>query len=197
MLERFLQAHPACAGPPIDEPPTPTQGGVREAAGGRSFSDGLYRTHTEESSRRLFGEIDRTFPGAPPHTAPYGYDWLGRQFCARANHPDATSLIFEPGTGEVLEVPVSFAAIHDKELVDYRNEALASDFYAAYLVARGQPPDSAQCVVYGIPLFLGGEDGVPSLELVDLDVYWHLTRQLILKIKGLPPGTPIGSVVGG
>lgn len=196
MLERFLQAHPQCAGPPVNELPTPTPGGVRVAAGGRSFSDGLYRIHTEESSRRLLEEIERAFPEAPSHTTPYGYDWLGRQFCARADDPDATSLMFEPGTGEILEIPVPFTAIHDVELVDYRNEALASDFYAAYLVAGGQPPNSGQCVGYRIPLFLGGQDEVSNLDLVDLDVYWHLTGRLIQKTKSLPPGTAIRSVTG-
>lgn len=104
--------------------------------------------------------------------------------------------MFEPGTGEILEIPVPFTAIHDDELVDHRNAALASDFFAAYLVAGGQPPNSGQCVGYRIPLFLGGQDELPNLDLVDLDVHWHLTGQLILKAKGLPPGATIGSVTG-
>ena len=104
--------------------------------------------------------------------------------------------MFEPGTGEVLEIPVPFALIHDEELVDYSNEALASDFYASYLANGGVPPEHRQCVGYRTPLFLGGEDDLPNLELIDTDVYWHLAGQLILRTKGLAPGSRIESITG-
>jgi hypothetical protein len=52
-------------------------------------------------------------------------------------------------------------------------------------------PDRRQCVGYKIPLFLGGEDGPDNFEISDLDVYWHITAQLIEKTKGLPIGTPV------
>ncbi|MCP2517553.1 MAG: T6SS immunity protein Tdi1 domain-containing protein [Achromobacter mucicolens] len=48
--------------------------------------------------------------------------------------------------------------------------------------------------MYGIPLFLGGQDEVSNLELSDLDVYWHLLSQLIRQTRGLPAGTPIGPI---
>src|SRR3954471_6880880 len=105
MFERFLQAHQLTDGQPVTDLPEPTPRGVRAAAGGRSFAGGLYRIHTEESGASLLEQIDHAFPGAPPHTAPYGYDWLGRQFCARCEDEKAASLMFEPGTGEVLEIP--------------------------------------------------------------------------------------------
>ena len=92
--------------------------------------------------------------------------------------------MFEPGTGEILEIPVPFALIHDEELVDYSNEALASEFFASYLASGGEAPDLRQCVGYRTPLFLGGEDDLPNLELIDTDVYWHLVGQLILRTKG-------------
>mgnify|MGYP001268698153 CR=1 FL=1 len=196
VFERFLQAHPVCEGPPLSSPPAPTPHGVRAAAGGRSFGGGLYRIHTEGSSIKLLEEIDGAFPKAPPHIAPFGYDWLGRQFCAQRDDPDATCLIFELGTGEVLEVPVPFIALHDEELVDYRNEALASDFFVAYLESGGRAPSTGQCVGYRTPLFLGGQDDVFNLELVNLDVYWHLTGQLVLQTRGLPPGTAVTAIRG-
>jgi hypothetical protein len=43
---------------------------------------------------------------------------------------------------------------------------------------------------------MGGVDGLPNLELIDLDVYWHLMGQVIPRAKGLPPGTKIGSISG-
>ena len=76
------------------------------------------------------------------------------------------------------------------------NEALASEFFASYLASGGQAPEFIQCVGYRTPLFLGGEDDLPNLELGDTDVYWHLAGQLILRTKGLAPGTRIDSVTG-
>lgn len=105
--------------------------------------------------------LDQAFPEASPHTAPYGYDWLGRQFCAQGDDACASSLMFEPGTGEVLEIPVPFAAIHDEDLVDHRNEALASDFFAAYLDPGGQAAAITECVGYRPPCFLVAKTSRP------------------------------------
>ncbi len=196
MLERFLSTHPVTGGQPVAGGPLPTPQSLRVAAGGRTFAGGLYRIHTAESGARRLKDIDAAFPEAGAHTAPYGFDWLGRQFCATEDDENATSLMFEPGSGEVLEIPVPFALIHDEELVDYSNEALASDFYASYLAHGGVPPEHRQCVGYRTPLFLGGEDDLPNLELIDTDVYWHLVGQLILRTKGLAPGSRIESISG-
>ena len=196
MLERFLRTHPMTGGQPVTQEPLPTPPALRAAAGGRTFGGGLYRIHTADSGAQRLKDIDSAFPEAPAHTAPYGYDWLGRQFCTTEDDENATSLMFEPGTGEVLEIPVPFALIHDEELVDYSNEALASEFYASYLASGGVAPERGPCVGYRTPLFLGGEDDLPNLELIDTDVYWHLTGQLILRAKGIAPGTRIDSVTG-
>ena len=158
MLQRFLTKHPLTGGEPITEGPAPTPQSLGAAGGGRSFAGGLYRIHTAVSGAQRLKDIDAVFPEAPAHTVPYGYDWLGRQFCPTGDDENATSLMFEPGTGEVLEIPVPFALIHDEELVDYSNEALASEFFASYLASGGRAPELGQCVGYRTPLFLGGED---------------------------------------
>ncbi|MBQ6554892.1 MAG: DUF1851 domain-containing protein, partial [Firmicutes bacterium] len=35
---------------------------------------------------------------------------------------------------------------------------------------------------YKVPLFLGGEDDIPNLELCDMEVYWGILSQLKSKI---------------
>lgn len=167
MLERFLASHPVTDGPEISETPELRPSAFRRAGGGRTISHGLYRTHTEESASRLADHLSAAFPEAPPHELPYGYDWLGRQFCARSDDVTAPTLMFEPGTGEVLEIPVPFSDIHDEELVDYAEEALARDFFNRYLSSGGSGPRLDECVGYRTPLFLGGVDDVPNLELGD------------------------------
>lgn len=197
MLQRFLGVYPLSDGPGLLPETATTPATVRRAAGGRTFASGLYRIHTEQSATQMARYLDEAFLYAPPHTAPYGYDWLGRQFCARHEDEESPTLIFEPGTGEILDIPVPFSAIHDQEFVDFGDAALARDFFNAYLDAGGLSPRPDQCIGYRTPLFLGGADVLDNLELSDLDVYWHLTGQLIRRAKGLIPGTQIGPITGG
>jgi type VI secretion system (T6SS) immunity protein Tdi1 len=99
--------------------------------------------------------------------------------------------MFEPGTGEALEIPSNIQTFHDGELIECADAALAIDFHQRWLANGGAEPAYAQCVGYRKPLFLGGTDELENLELSDLDVYWHLMGQLIAKTKGLPLGTPV------
>lgn len=99
--------------------------------------------------------------------------------------------MFEPGTGEALEIPCNIGTFHDEELIQYADAALASEFHERWLVSGGGAPKHEQCVGYKKPLFLGGADEIGNLHLSDIDVYWHLLSQLILKTKGLPPSAPI------
>jgi hypothetical protein len=196
MLESFRSAYPISDGPDLLTEPEATPGALRTAAGGRTFAKGLYRIHTADSASAMLRHLDAAFPDAPPHTMPYGYDWLGRQFCARADEASAPSLMFEPGTAEMLEIPAPFSEIHDHEFVDYGDAALAQGFFTAYIASGGTAPAVGQCVGYKTPLFLGGVDGVQNLELIDMDVYWHLIGQLIRRVQGRPAGTGIESVTG-
>lgn len=166
----------------------------RAALGGHSFGGGLYRIHTGESAEEIRREFPTAFPGAPLSAIAYGFDWLGRQFCAVSDEPSATTVMLEPGTGEVLEIPVPFEAIHDEEFAHYGDAALAADFFAQYLASGGQAPRFTECVGYETPLFLGGLDGVQNLRLQDMDVYWNVTVQLISRVRGLPAGTRIDEI---
>lgn len=65
----------------------------------------------------------------------FGYDWLGRQFATdsrRGESEDPEILLFEPGTGEALEIRVPFSQFHDAELVDFAEEALALGFFSQW-----------------------------------------------------------------
>lgn len=196
MFERFLAKF---------EPDAPTDlatagAGVQEwleVAGGRTFAGGVYRAHSESSAGdadRLVGEGFDAWSG---RIRCFGYDWLGRQFAVEADdQPQAGTrvLMFEPGTGEVLVIPVGFSQFHDEELVDFTNDALAANFFAEWLRAGGARPSPSECVGYRVPLFLGGKDVVGNLETTEMSVYWDLTNQLRQGVAGLPMGTPISEV---
>ncbi|MBT2533274.1 DUF1851 domain-containing protein [Arthrobacter sp. ISL-48] len=108
-------------------------------------------------------------------------------------------LIFEPGTGETLEIPAPFSGFHDEELTEYADAALAREFFEIWSAANSDslPLSPHQCAGYRVPLFLGGSDAVENVELSDLEAYWSICGQLRLGAMRLPPGTEINRMVGG
>lgn len=199
MFERFSDSFAVSDGPrPAASPPNATVGAWLDVAGGRTFEGGLYRVHTRASGLASDGLVRAAFPEFAGRLTCFGYDWLGRQFATdegRGSGDDPEVMMFEPGTGEALEIPVPFSRFHDEELVDYTEEALARSFFEEWRHSGGPSPKFSECVGYRRPLFLGGKDVVENLELSDLDVYWTLMGQLRRQARGLPEGTPITGVV--
>jgi hypothetical protein len=165
---------------------------------GCSFENGLYRIHDAVTGPRAAALTAESFPQFASRGCPFGYDWLGRQFAVdsgRLEGREPLVLLFEPGTGEVLEIPFSFTRFHG-QLDELREPALAGSFFAGWAQANPDllPLDAEQCVGYKVPLFLGGKDVVENLEVTDLEVYWSLSGQLRKGTQTLPPGSAIGQV---
>ncbi|NOU95690.1 DUF1851 domain-containing protein [Paenibacillus sp. LMG 31456] len=150
---------------------------------GQSFKKGLYRVHHVSEISKWTSIIESAFPKFQNKIICFSYDWLGRHFAMYFHKDGLVILMFEPGTGEVLKIPVSFTSFHEEELVKYQNESLAVSFFNSWRNHSSEPVTSDKCVGYKIPLFLGGEDTLDNLELTDLDVYWHIASQLIQKIS--------------
>jgi hypothetical protein len=175
--------------------------GYPELAGrfaGCSFENGIYRLHDAVTGPRGAAWIAGSFPKFASRACPFGYDWLGRQFAAdfrRLEGGEPLVLLFEPGTGEVLDIPFSFARFHE-QLDELREPALAGSFFASWAQANPDllPLSAAQCVGYKVPLFLGGKDTLENLEVIDLEVYWSMSGQLRQDTRTLPPGASIGQV---
>jgi hypothetical protein len=109
----------------------------------------------------------------------------------RMEDDQASVLMFEIGTGQVLEIPSNLESFHERGLMEFGEAALAISFHEKWLNTGGAAPHYDQCIGYKMPLFLGGKDEVENLETSDIDVYWHLIGQLVRKAKGLPEGTPV------
>jgi hypothetical protein len=205
VFERFaahfalLPAHQA-AGVPWRDPRLTSAAGYSELAervAGCTFENGLYRMHDAQTGPRSSALVAEAFPEFAARACPFAYDWLGSQFALDSGHfedGEALVLILEPGTGEALEVPLSFAAFHE-QLHDYREPALAAEFFSAWAQANPSrvPLQANECVGYRVPLFLGGKDTVDNLEAGDLEVYWSLCGQMRQSTRHLPPGTQIGA----
>ena len=151
--------------------------------GGASFNERLYRVISFENVESWNVLVTDAFTKFRGKIFCFGCDWLGRIFAVnedRSARGFRNVLMFEPGTGQVLEIPCDILAFHNKELVEYREEALAYSFYSKWLANGGPVPRMNQCVAYKIPLFLGGKDLIENLELSDskclLDNRWAVDQ---------------------
>jgi hypothetical protein len=162
--------------------------------GGSSFNGGLYRVVRVSDLDTWASRIGDAFPEFKGRITCFGYDWLGRVFAVDEKRLEGGKpgvIMFEPGTGQALKIPADIETFHDDELVNFGDSALAVDFYQKWQKVAHTQLQYDQCAGYKKPLFLGGMDDVGNLEASDIDVYWHISGQLILKAKGLPAGTPV------
>jgi len=197
MFDRFLTTFSETRQGGVITWSDPPQRGWHElmtAHAGSTFEGGLYRLHEPTTSLRADQVVTEAHPELRAKVRCFGYDWLGRQFAIDVTAPEDESVrMIEPGTGEVLVLPASFVAFHDSLLLDDRDAALASAFFASWAAGHRDalPLKADRCVGYRVPLLLGGDDDLENLEETDLWVYWDISAQLIAKTRDLPPGTPI------
>ena len=78
--------------------------------------------------------VEQAFPKYKNYIDVFGYDWLGRIFAI--NKINNHILLFEPGTGEVLDIPVTFEEFHDSEIVECHEDCLASEFFQEWFLAN-------------------------------------------------------------
>lgn len=174
-----------------------TARGLLTAAGRLTVEGGLYRIHDFASSQAATVLVEQAFPACEGRVQCFGFDWLGRQFATssdRCDDEEAPVFMFEPGTGEVLDIPVPFVEFHDGELVDEGDAALASDWHRVWRSSRGRDLAFEECAGYEVPLFLGGSDADENVAIIDTDVYWALSSQLIRSAGGLSTDARVESV---
>jgi hypothetical protein len=166
---------------------------------GATVGEGILRIHDAESGHLGRSQIAGMFPTFSDRITPFAYDWLGRQFAvdaARIQNDEQLILMFEPGTGQALEIPFGLAGFLNIALVDMTDAVVASVFFEEWKSMSRRETSLARtdCVGYRVPLFLGGRDDTSNLEVVDLDVYWTLTAQLYKSTRQLSRGSMINSV---
>jgi hypothetical protein len=145
---------------------------------GQSFNDGIYRVHAVDKAINYTRMLENIFTEYIGAIYCFSYDWLGRQFAVNLNSVNSKEpiiLMFEPGTGEVLEIPGSINTFHEKELIEYTDVVLASNFYEDWKESSQNKLKRSRCIGYKVPLFLGGEDTIENLEETDMEVYWNIS----------------------
>jgi len=196
IFERVFSCDPGNAMPSLAAERDP-EGQLARRFGGCTFERGLYRILRPIDVSIVKELVDAAFPSLAKRTRPFSTDLLGRIFATDSGRMDDGTpkvLMLDPGTGEALEIPATIESFHDGELIEYKDAALASNFYEAWLNRGGCSPEATQCIGYKVPLFLGGKDEASNLEIVDLNVYWTLTAQLLAQARRLQIGAKIGTV---
>lgn len=149
--------------------------------GGGSYGDGLLTVFTPEEASYFFEDAVTAYPGYAGVVTPVCFDWLGDIFVVLKGVGDV--LLLELGTGDALVVAKTFPEFVDRTLVDEADASLAAGFYETWRASGGSAPKGLSCVGYKVPLFLGGKNDVDNLESSDLDVYWTVIGQVLVRAR--------------
>lgn len=164
---------------------------ILEKYGGATFNNGLYRIHSFKSSVKWALITAEYFSQYQNKIYPFGFDWMGRQFCLSTSND--ILFMFDPGTGESFELKQTLTLLHNEDFVNDTDDMLSINLFNKVLTfynITGIEYD--ECLGYKVPLFLGGKDDIENYELQNMEVYWHIENQLHNKIKDLPEGTKLG-----
>lgn len=168
------------------------------AFNGASFNSGLYRAIELHSVSNWERTIRDTFPALPDPICPFGYDWLGRFFCVQIRCDDSaqqTVLLVCPYSADILVIPVGLVQFHDETLVDQMRPAVEDELYLAFKDHAGiESIPYESCVGLQVPTFLNGKLDVGNMATTDMEVYWELTKQLLIQLQNVPDGTPVAGV---
>lgn len=154
--------------------------------GGKSFSGGLYRTFSLDEISEWQLNIFHMYPQLKGNIIPFGYDWLGRIFSKFVNDSSLKqSVTFAfPFEEQVLTIPVDIVSFHNEILISQKIPALESVMFDDFLQRKKLSSIARnECGALVKPFFLGGNFSIDNMELMDMDVYWTLSSQMLSKIK--------------
>ena len=168
-----------------------------ENLSGASYNNGLYRTFSGGDVSEWNEKLKEAFLFLKSDIHCFGYDWLGRIFAldgSRVVQGEPQILLFEPGTGEALNIDSDIMAFHNEVLIEQADAALATNWFDEWSNNTSNSIKHNQCVGYKQPLFLGGIDETENVEVTNMEVYWDITLQLWTQVRGLPEGTVIDKI---
>lgn len=150
---------------------------------GMQFGNGLFTVFREEDIDTWQKKVAEAFPISEERVSLFGYDWLGNCFGITKDETNCGKVIlFEIGTGEILSTECYFKDFINNEIPFNTDACLASQFYKKWLYNVGKPTKYGRCISYKVPLFMGGQDDITNEES-DMDVYWSILSQLIIKLR--------------
>lgn len=164
---------------------------------GGSFGKGIYRLFEVTEIPTWNDIVSHAFPGYQKRIMCFGFDWQGRVFAldaARKTEGQYEILLFEIGSGEIFQIPSNFLELHNREFIEFADDALGKSFYDEWLASGGEPPSHDECIGFEVPLFLGGEQDVENLSPTSMEVYWEISGQLLQQTADMEEGTVLGNI---
>ena len=165
--------------------------------GGRTFGDQIYKIHLSQNIQKWSLIVRTIFPEHANELVCFAYDWLGRQFCIASNHKisqEAFIYRFDVSTNESMIVSDSFMNFHNVELTSYPEEILSTDMFNQWMLQNERNTSVGKCTGFIHPPFLGGKIELDNLEEIDLEIYWNILGQILLKAKKMPRNSKISKI---
>jgi len=123
------------------------------------------------------------------------FDWHGCQYLTAKVKGESDLMVLKADLGvgavDVWATGPEFAAVLN---LDEVGEVFNGEAYDQWRAAAGRPEGQlpfTDCVEFTMPLYLGGEETLENLQLIDLEVSWTIGAQLRAQTRGLPEGTAI------
>ncbi|MFC6562315.1 T6SS immunity protein Tdi1 domain-containing protein [Actinoplanes utahensis] len=197
MFDRLIRAFPVTARERIQVPPYSVPRLLRscfEEMGGSTLAAGFLRFHSPSSAEASTIRCATLIEGFGGRFYCFSVDWLGRELAVDLRKPGADVILVDPGGAEYLDPETSLFQWHDVVASD--DDPLAYPFYKEWREANANvgPLGFNQCIGYSVPLFLGGQDEVGNLALIDREFYFETCTQLAKGARSLPPGATIESI---
>lgn len=140
--------------------------------GGCSFSNGLFRIHSSETSQKWLEIIESSFDNYKGVFVPFGFDWAGKQFGKKID--GETIYLFDINFGEVFTLESTISDFFNIDLVDHKNETINSELFFVQKIHL----KFNEIAGLKIPIRLGGTDSLDNFEIIDSEVDWEINDQL-------------------
>jgi hypothetical protein len=153
---------------------------------GETFGNGIYTLYDIGDIERWTRDVEDAFPTFSGRVTCFARDWLCNQFCLDSksvSDGEGQLLLFEAGTGRVLEIGATLPELHWGLLDSDAEGLLLENMFRAWRELVPEVFEHGECAGYKVPLFLGGADEVSNVEKVDATVYWSITQQLRSSMK--------------
>ena len=160
---------------------------------GMTFGNLIYRIHLAQDIQKWSLIVKRIFPETIGNITCFGYDWLGRQFCiiSYGEISEIQIFRFDVSTNEAIILSSSFLEFHNTELTKNNEHVLSQNLFKQWINNNKKEIYSNQCAGFIHPPILGGKLGIDNLKNIDLEVYWSILGQILLKMRSFPENSKI------
>jgi hypothetical protein len=169
----------------------------RARYGGRSYGRSLLRVVGAEEVAEWDERIVLAFPDLAPSVTCVAFDWRGQAIVLDSNdliNGEPTALLLDVDAGDHYTLETDLLGLANQALIEQIEPILGVQAYEAWLGHGDPDPARDECIGLIKPLFLGGASSLANMELVSLDVHWHIVGQILEQVRNLPEGTRIRDV---